>query len=134
MVDPVGAPVAGTATAGRPSAPPTDGSGGSEEQFPEVVGAPEQGRTYGVVVLGSRTDEAVATSLEEVADYGFEALTADPACLQVRGRPLAVRGDSVSYLVFADIDEAQDFYSLYAYLRPDAVVLGALEAVLTCEP
>ena len=133
VVDPVGAPVESTATAdepvSEPSAPPTD----PDDEFPDVVAAPEQGSKYGVVVLGSRTDEAVATSLEEVATYGFTALTADPACLQVSGRPLRIRGDSLSYLVFADIDEAQDFYSLYTYLRPDAVVLGALQAVLTCE-
>ncbi|MCW2817040.1 MAG: hypothetical protein JWN84_4495 [Nocardioides sp.] len=111
----------------EPTASPTE----TDTDFPEAVEAPEQGRTYGVVVLGDAAD--LTATQEAVAQYGFEAYTADIGCLRGAGPALAIAdGTIVSYLTFADIDAAQDVYSLYTYLEPDAKILGAAAAAIYC--
>lgn len=118
-----------------PSPDPSSGEdpGATDADFPEAVDAPQQGGTYGVVVLADGSDAELAAAQEAVAEHGFTAYTAEIGCLDGAGPALDIAdGTLVSYLVFADVDAAQDFASVYTYLDDDAGTPGVAEARTYC--
>ena len=91
--------------------------------------------TAEAITAGAREAQStlLAASQEAVAEHGFTAYTAEIGCLDGAGPALDIAdGTLVSYLVFADVDAAQDFASVYTYLDDDAETPGVAEARTYC--